>query len=50
MSDRIVLAATVAAAVFAIAGLAAASMNRLILGGTLLLFTAFSIYIRETHK
>ena len=49
-SRHITLAATGAAIILAIAGIIAVMAERLILGGTLLLFTSFAIYIRETNK
>lgn len=50
MTKRITWAATVAAIAFAIAGFAVAANDRLVLGGTLLMFTAISIYVREITK
>lgn len=42
--------ATLLAVAFTIGAVLALGAERLVLGGTLLLFTAFSIYLRETHS
>lgn len=43
-------AATIAAVALAITAFAALSMGRMVLAGTLLVFTAFAIYVREQYK
>jgi hypothetical protein len=50
MTRAIAILATILAAAFAIAAFVALSMERQVLSGTLFLFTAFSIYIRESYK
>lgn len=50
MSRLIPLAATMTAIVLVVGAVIAVMSERLVLGGTLLMFTAFAIYIRETHK
>jgi hypothetical protein len=48
MDDVIPLMATVLAVAFAAAALVTLSMDLHVASGTLFLFTAFSIYLRET--
>lgn len=50
MAKISVLVATVLAAVFPIVALVTLSMERHVVSGTFFLFTAFSLYYRETHK
>lgn len=50
MPRWIPLAATIAGGLFVIGAILAVASDRLVLGGTLLMFTAFAIYIRETNK
>lgn len=50
MSQRIRIAAVIAGVIFTIGAILAVVDDRLVLGGTLLLFTAFSIYVHETHR
>lgn len=50
MADPIPTAATIAAAVLAVAAFVTLFMQRPVLAGTLFVFTAFAIYIRETNK
>ena len=48
--EPVPLVATVAAGAFAVAAFATLSMQRFILSGTLFMFTAISIYIREITR
>ncbi len=48
MANTIVLGATVLAAVLGLAGFVTLAMQEFVLSGTLFVFTAFAIYIRET--
>jgi len=50
MVNVIAVAATVAAALLGISALVTLSMERFVLSGTLFVFTAFAIYIREMNK
>ncbi len=49
MSRWIPLAATIVAGLLVIGAVLAVASERLVLGGTLLMFTAFAIYVRETN-
>jgi len=49
MDDVVPLVATVAAAVLAIAATVTLFMQRPVVAGTLLIFTALAIYLRETN-
>jgi hypothetical protein len=50
MANGIVIAATILAAVLALAAFLSLSMELYVVSGTLFVFTAFAIYIRETNK
>lgn len=50
MTNAIAILATVMAGLFAIAGFVTLSRELYVVSGTLFLFTAFSIYLRETYK
>jgi len=50
MSRPIVIGATVAAAVLAVAAVVTLLMEQLVLSGTFFMFTSFALYIRETKK
>lgn len=50
MVDPIPTAATVLAAVFAVAAFVTLFMQRPVVAGTFFVFTAFAIYIRETRS
>lgn len=50
MPNGIVIAATILAAVLAVAALLSLSMELYVVSGTLFVFTAFAIYVRETNK
>ncbi len=50
MDDLVPKGATVLAALFAAGAFVTLFMQRPIVAGTLFVFTAFSIYIRETNK
>ncbi len=50
MTNAIVIVSTVMAGLFALGGFVTLSRKLYVVSGTLFLFTAFSIYIRETYK
>lgn len=50
MNTNLSTLATVAAALLALAGALALIQGRMFLSGTLFMFTAFAIYVRETRK
>ena len=50
MANGIVIAATILAAALALAAFLSLSMELYVVSGTLFVFTAFAIYIRETNK
>lgn len=50
MTNRIATLATILAVLFAVAGFVTLSRELYVPSGTLFLFTAFSIYLRETYK
>lgn len=50
MDEPIRYAATIAAVALAVTAFVVLSMERMVLAGTLLVLTAFAIYIRERHR
>jgi len=50
MSRAVVIGATVAAALLAVAAVVTLLMEQLIVSGTFFMFTSFALYIRESNK